>query len=355
MENLHRLRRRTLPILPIVLILLFGAMLWFGSSYAQAADRPLDLQQTIPTPLPTAPEPTAVPPTPIPPRPNDEKADQEQEKAEESPAPAESQPEIPAAPQITTTTLLSATVLSPRINMRQGPGSNFAVIGNLIVGTQGTVLGTDASRTWFNLCCLPGTETTGWVSASLVAVEGTAEELAALPVIEHETMAETSSAVVTAERSAPAAAEATPAAAEEAAAEATPAAAEEAAAEATPAAAEEAAAEATPAAAEEAAAEATPAAAEEAAAEATPAAAEEAAAEATPAAAEEAAAEATPAAAEEAAAGATPAAAEEAAAEIAPATLPTTGVNLGGAATLPVVVFLLALLAVGGFVSRRRA
>jgi MYXO-CTERM domain-containing protein len=30
-------------------------------------------------------------------------------------------------------------------------------------------------------------------------------------------------------------------------------------------------------------------------------------------------------------------------------------VNLGGAATLPVVVFLLALLAVGGFVSRRRA
>ena len=268
MANLRRLRRRTLPILPTVLGLLFGAMLWFGSSYALAADRPLDLQQTIPTPLPTAPEPTAVPPTPIPPRPNDENNDQEQDNnAEENSAPAESQPEISAVPQITTTTLLSATVLAPRINVRQGPGPNFAVIGNLVADTQGTVLGTNASRTWLNLCCLPGTETTGWVSASLVAVEGTAEELAALPVVEPETSAETS---VTAERSAPAA-------------------------------------------------------------------------------------EATPAAAEEAAAGATPAAAEEAAAEIAPATLPTTGVNLGGATTLPVVVFLLALLAVGGFVSRRRS
>ena len=271
MANLRRLRRRTLPILPTVLGLLFGAMLWFGSSYALAADRPLDLQQTIPTPLPTAPEPTAVPPTPIPPRPNDENNDQEQDNnAEENSAPAESQPETPAVPQITTTTLLSATVLAPRINVRQGPGPNFAVIGNLVADTQGTVLGTNASRTWLNLCCLPGTETTGWVSASLVAVEGTAEELAALPVVEPETSAETSSAVVTAERSAPAA-------------------------------------------------------------------------------------EATPAAAEEAAAEATPAAAEEAAAEIAPATLPTTGVNLGGATTLPVVVFLLALLAVGGFVSRRRS
>jgi hypothetical protein len=101
------------------------------------------------------------------------------------------------------------------------------------------------------------------------------------------------------------------------------------------------------AATEEAVEEATPAATEEPAEEATPIATEEAVEEATPAATEEPVEEAMSAATEEVV--------EDSAAPETPGDLPSTGLDLSsGGSTLPVVVLVLATLAVGGFVTRRR-
>lgn len=79
---------------------------------------------------------------------------------------------------------LTATINAPVLNVRGGPGTDFAVIGRVGGDTVLTVLGRNAAGTWLNICCLPNSETTGWISAQFVTPGYTAEQAATIPVID---------------------------------------------------------------------------------------------------------------------------------------------------------------------------
>ncbi len=107
-----------------------------------------------PTPTPVPPTPTPVPPTPtpVPPTP--------------TPVP---EPETPQA------------VASRTMNVRGGPGTNYAVIASASTGDSFDITGKNEDGTWYEVCCFAGDES-GWLSASLVTVEGDA---AAIEVAEN--------------------------------------------------------------------------------------------------------------------------------------------------------------------------
>jgi uncharacterized repeat protein (TIGR01451 family) len=188
-DQLCTISRRRRWISPAMLLVVFGAMLWFGGSHALAADLPLDINQTIPspptpTPLPPPATPTQRPPTPAPPPTS--RPDNGDQGAQDSPAltPVQEGGEsVPAtAPVNAPSSPITATVAVPALNVRQGPGTTFAVIGRLTGGAQVTVLARNAGSTWLNICCLPETQTAGWISAQFVTPAYTAEQLAVLPV-----------------------------------------------------------------------------------------------------------------------------------------------------------------------------
>ncbi len=72
------------------------------------------------------------------------------------------------------------TVQVPTLNLRQGPGTNYAVIGKLTQGAQAAIIGRNAASDWYQV--RPTTGGTGWVSGSpaLVALTG---DLTAVPVV----------------------------------------------------------------------------------------------------------------------------------------------------------------------------
>jgi uncharacterized repeat protein (TIGR01451 family) len=55
------------------------------------------------------------------------------------------------------------------LNVREGPGTTFNVLGNIPANTQVSVLSRNEDGAWWYICCLPGTQTAGWVSAQLLA------------------------------------------------------------------------------------------------------------------------------------------------------------------------------------------
>jgi uncharacterized repeat protein (TIGR01451 family) len=55
------------------------------------------------------------------------------------------------------------------LNLREGPGTSFNTLGSIPANTQITVLSRSEDGAWWFICCLPGTDTTGWVSAQLLA------------------------------------------------------------------------------------------------------------------------------------------------------------------------------------------
>jgi N-acetylmuramoyl-L-alanine amidase len=65
-----------------------------------------------------------------------------------------------------------AVVNTARLNVRQGPGTDYSVIGDLKSGDDVTVTGRNAAGSWYQVS-LPS-ETTGWVSAGLVKMTGDA-------------------------------------------------------------------------------------------------------------------------------------------------------------------------------------
>lgn len=93
------------------------------------------------------------------------------------------EPDATSAPTLTPTMAvgdeLVAVVIAPtRINVRAGPGTNFPVIGSAGPGDRLPVLGFNEGRTWVNVE-IPGPRS-GWVSASLVRIEG---DTSAIPVV----------------------------------------------------------------------------------------------------------------------------------------------------------------------------
>ncbi len=128
-----------------------------ATSAATATPAPPTATPTALPPTPTSIPPTATPvppaatPTPLPPTPTPE------------PPTATPEPE-PAEPQ---------AVASRNMNVRGGPGTNYPVIGSAATGDSFDITGKATDGSWYEVCCVAGDEK-GWLSASLVTVEGDA-------------------------------------------------------------------------------------------------------------------------------------------------------------------------------------
>lgn len=117
-------------------------------------------------------------------------------------APAASAPALPAAPAETTETPDDALPLptpdpparvtlpdairvavvdgKDYVNVRTGPGTDFAVLGQLSAGVQAGVTGRNAEGTWWRIAFDPGTgrEQDGWVFGELVVLIGDRAQVA---------------------------------------------------------------------------------------------------------------------------------------------------------------------------------
>jgi uncharacterized repeat protein (TIGR01451 family) len=151
----------------------FGVVLLAGApAWAAPVVRPLS--QTVPRPTPTsvfAPVPTA---TPRPDTPSPESldgADQDAQDGGEIELGEEADPSdlFPVLPgEGNQPAEYGATVGVTALNVREGPGTNFAVIGSLVAETRVTVLARNDDASWWYICCLPNTTTNGWASALLL-------------------------------------------------------------------------------------------------------------------------------------------------------------------------------------------
>ncbi len=72
------------------------------------------------------------------------------------------------------------TVKVATLNLRQGPGTNYAVVGKLTQGTQVTIIGRNAAGDWYQVRPLTGGP--GWVTGSPAFVQVTGD-LTAVPVV----------------------------------------------------------------------------------------------------------------------------------------------------------------------------
>lgn len=166
-QSLLRLcRRRWLPLL---LTGFFGVVLLAGAP-AWAAPVPRPPNQTVPRPTPTTefdpvatatPRPDATPSADATPQPGPET--ETGTEADPSDLFGTTPTEAPAAPAE-----LLATVGVNALNLREGPGTTFNVLGSLAANSQVTVVSRNDDATWWYVCCLPGTTTQGWASALLL-------------------------------------------------------------------------------------------------------------------------------------------------------------------------------------------
>lgn len=77
----------------------------------------------------------------------------------------------------------TGVVLSPRLNVRSGPGTTFGSLGQHLQNESVTVQFRDASGDWWYTCCISGTTTSGWSSAAFIRTDfSTAEGLSLLPL-----------------------------------------------------------------------------------------------------------------------------------------------------------------------------
>jgi hypothetical protein len=72
----------------------------------------------------------------------------------------------------------TVTVKSATLNVRAGPGTNYAAIGSAKKGQTLEGLGRSADSKWVQVCCVASKQ--GWLSATGVTVQG---GIAALPVV----------------------------------------------------------------------------------------------------------------------------------------------------------------------------
>ena len=116
------------------------------------------LHQTVPPPTPTTesqPVPTA---TPVPDN-NDDDDDNNNQ-----PPPATNTP----VPQPTVAPGLTGSVNVPRLNVRQGPGTTFPVVGTVSQRETVTILSRNEVGDWWRACCITGTNQDGWMAAQFI-------------------------------------------------------------------------------------------------------------------------------------------------------------------------------------------
>lgn len=165
--------RKSLPALAAVLALTLASV---APLWAAPAERPF--YQTVPPPEPTStpqPRPTAT-------------RDSEESPAatptvlatgEAGAATATPQPPI----ELPEGVLTGVVTAEPRLNMRAAPSTEAAIVGKLGPGTVIGVEGRNAAGDWWYVCCVPGEQSRGWVSAEFVQPNFTAAQAAALPVV----------------------------------------------------------------------------------------------------------------------------------------------------------------------------
>jgi uncharacterized repeat protein (TIGR01451 family) len=138
----------------LVLLGLFGL-----ARYAAQPAAAAPAFQTVP-PRPTA-TPTEAPVATSTPQRDDNDDDDDDDRPSEAPTstPA-AQPAAPAE--------LTGVVTAERLNVRAGPGTTFAVLGQVLQGETVQILERNADGSWWRACCASGTETEGWLSAQFI-------------------------------------------------------------------------------------------------------------------------------------------------------------------------------------------
>lgn len=166
-ESAARARRYWL----FLAVLLLALLVAFTGHTAWAADGAARISQTVP---PVTPQPDVPPPPEPTPAPDDAGG------GSAAPPPASTAPTQSPAASGEAASAQTATVTAPVLNLRSGPGTIFPVVGKLKSGTTLTVLGRNADGAWLYVCCLPDTETRGWISAEFVTPAFAAADLPAL-------------------------------------------------------------------------------------------------------------------------------------------------------------------------------
>ncbi len=169
---------------------------------AWATDAQVDFRQTVPPPPTREPEPQLPAPTPRPDRDNRDDNDNNGGTQAVQPAvagaPAGAAAVDAGLTAAQTTGELTGVVAAVTLNMREGPGTTFPVVGKLSQGDSVIVRGRNEGGDWWSVCCVPGSETSGWVSNAFVTPNFGADEVAALPILGTENGAQTPGATATA-------------------------------------------------------------------------------------------------------------------------------------------------------------
>ncbi len=156
-----------------------------------AAPPALPLYQTVPPPEPTdtpQPRPTAT-----------------QDNGEAAQAPAATATAAPEGPptelppiELPAGVLTGVVTAEPRLNIRAAPSTEAEITGKLEPGTVIGVEGRNPAGDWWYVCCAPGGQSRGWVSAEFVQPNFTAAQAAALPVVDVEAPSSQATDTVTA-------------------------------------------------------------------------------------------------------------------------------------------------------------
>jgi uncharacterized repeat protein (TIGR01451 family) len=171
-----------------------AGILWMGApAWAAPVARPLN--QTVPRPTPTSEGDPVATATPSP----DDDGDGSSEETGGDPSedgsdngsgsePSADDPNIvfePGAVEADDNPVASLTAAAnvDGLNVREGPGTNFNIVGSLPTATQVDVLSRNEDGSWWFICCVPNTEATGWVSAQLLTPDfDGAEAVTLLPL-----------------------------------------------------------------------------------------------------------------------------------------------------------------------------
>jgi hypothetical protein len=176
----HLTRRWSLIVVLVLAALLLAGCPPTGTPATEVAVAPTQPEQVQapveptpapPTNTPVPPTPTPVPPTdtPVPPTPTPVPPTPTPVPPTATPVPPTPTPEPePAEPQ---------AVASRNMNVRGGPGTNYPVIGSATTGDSFDITGKAPDGSWYQVCCF-GDDEPGWLSASLVTVDGDAAAIA---------------------------------------------------------------------------------------------------------------------------------------------------------------------------------
>ncbi len=159
-----------------------GIFIFFGVLTEPAATS--QAAQTVPTRTPIPDPPTAVPPTSRPSQPPPPPQATVTNTAEPTTIPT-----VTSTPTMIPTIFMGVTAepcgRQPTVwaistaNLRLGPGTDYAIVGNLIFNEARAIVGRAESAEWW---LLPLTETeTAWVSNSAVTVQGDISQLPIVP------------------------------------------------------------------------------------------------------------------------------------------------------------------------------